>query len=111
MSTIEIKSKKSYLIVYLTLTLATVVSSLYFLFLTDYFPEQTTKIAGTVANFIILLYMANFALQLNESLNGKLVILLNGFQKKTQKTPKSEIEKAERLMSEYYQDKANDHGN
>lgn len=33
---------------------------------------------------------------------GKLVILLNGFQKKTQKTPKNEIEKAIRLMEEYY---------
>lgn len=36
---------------------------------------------------------------------GKLVILLNGFQKKTQKTPKKEIEKATRLMSEYYEEK------
>lgn len=36
---------------------------------------------------------------------GKLVILLNGFQKKTQKTPKKEIEKATRLMSEYFIEK------
>ncbi|WP_320113690.1 type II toxin-antitoxin system RelE/ParE family toxin [Draconibacterium orientale] len=36
---------------------------------------------------------------------GKLVILLNGFQKKTQKTPKNEIEKATRLMSEYFAEK------
>ena len=35
----------------------------------------------------------------------RLVILLNGFQKKTQKTPKNEIAKAERLMKEYYQNK------
>ncbi|HEY3389551.1 MAG TPA: type II toxin-antitoxin system RelE/ParE family toxin [Prolixibacteraceae bacterium] len=34
---------------------------------------------------------------------GKLVILLNGFQKKTQKTPKGEIEKAKQLMKEYYE--------
>ena len=34
---------------------------------------------------------------------GKLVILLNGFQKKTQKTPKKEIEKAITLMKEYYE--------
>lgn len=34
--------------------------------------------------------------------NGKLVILLNGFTKKTQKTPKSEIEKALQLMKKYY---------
>jgi phage-related protein len=36
---------------------------------------------------------------------GKLVILLNGFAKKSQKTPKKEIEKAKRLMSEYYVEK------
>ena len=35
----------------------------------------------------------------------KLVILLNGFSKKTQKTPKREIEKALRLMNEYYNEK------
>jgi len=34
---------------------------------------------------------------------GKLVILLNGFQKKKQKTPKNEIEKAIILMKEYYE--------
>ncbi|MPM40341.1 hypothetical protein SDC9_86981 [bioreactor metagenome] len=32
---------------------------------------------------------------------GKLVILLNGYQKKTQKTPSREIEKAKQLMKEY----------
>lgn len=37
--------------------------------------------------------------------NGKLVILLNGFQKKTQKTPKNEIDKALKLMTKYYQEK------
>jgi phage-related protein len=36
---------------------------------------------------------------------GRLVILLNGFQKKTQKTPGSEIEKANKLMKEYYESK------
>lgn len=36
---------------------------------------------------------------------GKLVVLFNGFQKKTQKTPKSEIEKAMRLKSEYFEKK------
>lgn len=38
--------------------------------------------------------------------NGRLVILLNGFQKKTQKTPKGEIEKALKLMTKYYQEKS-----
>lgn len=32
---------------------------------------------------------------------GKLVILANGFQKKTQKTPKQEIEKALKIKQEY----------
>ena len=32
---------------------------------------------------------------------GKLVVLANGFQKKTQKTPKSEIEKTIKIKKEY----------
>lgn len=36
---------------------------------------------------------------------GALVILFNGFQKKTQKTPLAEIEKAEKLMKEYFKNK------
>lgn len=37
--------------------------------------------------------------------NGELVVLLNGFQKKTQKTPPDEIERAKRLMNEYFESK------
>ena len=33
---------------------------------------------------------------------GNLVILFNGFQKKTQKTPVNELELAKRLMKEYF---------
>jgi len=36
---------------------------------------------------------------------GKLVILTNGFQKKSQKTPKKEIEKALRIKKEYENEK------
>ncbi|MFK7901101.1 MAG: type II toxin-antitoxin system RelE/ParE family toxin [Cyclobacteriaceae bacterium] len=36
---------------------------------------------------------------------GKLVVLFNGFQKKTQKTPKKEIDKAISLMKEYFNSK------
>lgn len=36
---------------------------------------------------------------------GNLVILLNGFQKKSQKTPINEIEKAMRLKKEYFKQK------
>ncbi|MDE5631690.1 MAG: type II toxin-antitoxin system RelE/ParE family toxin [Muribaculaceae bacterium] len=34
--------------------------------------------------------------------NGNIVVLFNGFQKKTQKTPNSEIDKALRIKAEYY---------
>ena len=37
--------------------------------------------------------------------DGKLVVLFNGFHKKTQKTPKNELEKAKRLMREYFNHK------
>ena len=36
---------------------------------------------------------------------GKLIVLANGFEKKTQKTPKSEIEKALKIKKEYEQEK------
>lgn len=35
----------------------------------------------------------------------KMIILINGFQKKTQKTPKGEIELAEKLRKEYFDEK------
>lgn len=34
---------------------------------------------------------------------GRLVVLFNGFQKKTQKTPKTEIDKAMKLKKEYFE--------
>jgi phage-related protein len=36
---------------------------------------------------------------------GNLVVLSNGFQKKGQKTPKQEIEKALKIMEEYFHEK------
>ena len=36
---------------------------------------------------------------------GKLVVLANAFQKKTQKTPKQEIAKALKIMEEYHENK------
>ncbi|CAM3775821.1 type II toxin-antitoxin system RelE/ParE family toxin [Sphingobacterium prati] len=41
----------------------------------------------------------------------KLVVLMNGFQKKTQKTPKNQIEKALSIMAEYYEQKGREDGN
>jgi len=37
--------------------------------------------------------------------HGQLIVLINGFQKKTEKTSKSEIEKALKIKTEYEQDK------
>jgi phage-related protein len=37
---------------------------------------------------------------------GKMIILVNGFQKKSQKTPKKEIEMAEKLKKQYFDEKA-----
>lgn len=42
---------------------------------------------------------------------GKLIVLANGFQKKTQKTPKSEIEKALKIKKEYEQEMQSIHEN
>jgi phage-related protein len=37
--------------------------------------------------------------------HNRLVILLNGFQKKNQKTPKKELSRALKLMQQYYENK------
>jgi phage-related protein len=41
---------------------------------------------------------------------GKLVVLLNGFTNKTQKTPQKEIDKAVSLMKMYYEEKEQENG-
>jgi phage-related protein len=38
---------------------------------------------------------------------GRLVVLLNAFQKKSQKTPRGELERAERLKADYFDEKRN----
>jgi phage-related protein len=38
---------------------------------------------------------------------GKLVVLFNGFQKKSQKTPKKELNRAKKLMKSYFKQKEN----
>lgn len=43
---------------------------------------------------------------------GNLVVLFNGFQKKTQKTPSKELIKAKKIMEEYFDEqKGNKNGN
>ena len=39
---------------------------------------------------------------------GRIVILFNGFQKKSQRTPKKEIEKALKIMQDYFNNKKGD---
>lgn len=41
---------------------------------------------------------------------GQLVVLFNGFQKKTQKTPKKELEKGKKLMKKYFDTKNKNNG-
>ena len=36
---------------------------------------------------------------------GKIIVLFNGFQKKSQKTPQAEIDKALKIKKEYFQEK------
>ena len=36
---------------------------------------------------------------------GNLIVLINGFQKKTQKTPKTELDLAEKLKKQYFDEK------
>ena len=55
MSTTKIRSKKSTYIFYLVLTLGGAITTLCFLYFTDTFPGLKTKIAGTVAAFILLI--------------------------------------------------------
>jgi len=40
--------------------------------------------------------------------NNNLVVVGHGFQKKTQKTPANEIERAEKIKREYYEERKSD---
>lgn len=63
-------------------------------------------IEGTDGLFEIRVQLANNIFRIFCFFDGnKLVVLLSGFQKKTQKTPSGEIDKAVRLMTEYYEEK------
>ena len=63
-------------------------------------------IEGTNGLFEIRVQLGNNIFRIFCFFDGnKLVVLLSGFQKKTQKTPSKEIDKASRLMAEYYEEK------
>ena len=63
-------------------------------------------IEGTNGLFEIRVQLGNNIFRIFCFFDGnKLVVLLSGVQKKTQKTPSKEIDKASRLMAEYYEEK------
>lgn len=73
----------------------------------DRIPSTYLKyIEGTDGLFEVRVQLGNDIFRVFCFFDGnKLVVLLTGFQKKTQKTPKKEIEKAVRLMNVYYKEK------
>jgi len=70
-------------------------------------PEEYLKhLEGTEGLYEIRVQLGNDIFRIFCFLDeGKLVVLANGFQKKTQKTPKSEIEKALKIKREYETEK------
>ena len=63
-------------------------------------------IEGTNGLFEVSVQLGNNIFRIFCFFDGsKFVVLLTGFQKKTQKTPRAEIKRAEKLMEEYYEDK------
>lgn len=63
-------------------------------------------IEGTDGLFEIRVQLGNNIFRIFCFFDGnKLVVLLSGFQKKTQKIPAEEIVRAVRLMTEYYEEK------
>jgi phage-related protein len=95
----------------------------------DFFNEQTEKVKDKIDYVLFLVTIADripkkffdqmtgydglFEIRVEFESNiyrifccfdeGNLVVLFNGFNKKTQKTPKQEIEKALRIKEEYFE--------
>lgn len=97
----------------------------------DFFEQQTEKVKEKIDYVLFVVTVANRIpqkfFQHLEGTNGlyeirvefqgniyrifccfdedQVVILFNGFQKKTQKTPSGELEKAEKIRTEYFDEK------
>ena len=73
----------------------------------DRIPSTYLKyIEGTDGLFEVRVQLANNIFRIFCFFDGnKFVILLTGFQKKTMKTPKEQIDKAVKLMVAYYEEK------
>jgi phage-related protein len=81
--------------------------TLNFIRVTQYVPEKYFKhLQGTKGLFEIRIEVGNNIYRIFSFFDkGNLVVLGNAFQKKTQKTPKKEIEKALKIMEEYINEK------
>lgn len=72
----------------------------------DRIPEKYYKhINGTTLYEMRIVFGTNIYRIFSFFDKGKLVVVLNGFQKKTQKTPKNEIKLALKLQEQYYNEK------
>lgn len=73
----------------------------------DQVPEKFLKhLTGTNGLYEIRIdYQSNIFRILCCFDQGKLIVLFNGFQKKTQKTLRKEVDKAEKLMQDYFNNK------
>ena len=73
----------------------------------DFFKEQPQKILeGSNGLFEVRVQLGSNIFRIFCCFDGnRLVVLFSGFQKKTQKTPPKEIDRAVKIMNEYFNDK------
>ena len=79
----------------------------------DFFDKQNKKVKANLKQIENTNGLYEIRVQLGSDIfrifcffdHEKLVVLANGFQKKTQKTPKNEIELAEKLKKQYFNGK------
>lgn len=77
--------------------------------ITDHIPEKYFKhIEGTKGLYEIRVEVGNNIFRIFAFFDqGNLIVLGNGFQKKSKKTPRQEIERALKIMEEYNNEKGN----
>lgn len=73
----------------------------------EYIPEKYFKhLTGTTGLYEIRVEAAGNIYRVFSFFDkGRLIVIINGFQKKSSKTPKKEIELAESLKKQYYDEK------
>jgi len=100
-------------------------------YFSDFFEEQTEKVKDKIDHVLFVVTVAEripvkffkhiegteglyeIRVEFNGNIyrifccldHGKLVVLFNGFQKKSQKTPSTEIDKALKIKNEYFTEK------